>query len=259
MGTTSFDQNVAQQLLIAIQTWSSEVLNFAVVLAAIGTITMALLELVKALTLARLWFHKLMIARWVGRKRKRALEQLIILAAGGKAGASGWYNQPDDRLVTTLQAAANVALNYPLSYPDVYELLVSNPSAAVPQGHDDSDIWRDASKLATVPVPTDEHERAEFLALSRQGNEARLRLGNFVQRKIDALASRIDWTWSRLNQGVALIVGVIMTFIFLSQRAAAEQFDLPVRIMFAIVGGLIAPFAKDIVSALSGLGSPKKP
>jgi hypothetical protein len=251
--------NVAQQLLTAIQIWSSQVLNFAVVLAAIGTITMALLELVKALTLARLWFHKLMITRWVGDGREQALEQLLILAAGGTAGANGWYNQPDDRLLLTLEAAANIALNYPLCYPEIFSFLVNNPGTAVPEGLDDSDVWRNASRRTTAALPEDEHERAEFLALSREGNEARLRLGNFVQRKIDALASRIDWTWSRLNQGVALIVGAVITFIFLSRLTSAQQIELPARITCAILGGLIAPFAKDIVTALSELGSPKKP
>lgn len=243
---------VAQQLLVTIEVWSSQALGLAVVLAAIGTITMALLELLKAVTRARLFFHRFMIARWVGKDRTDILKELLVLVAGGTADAVGWYDQADDRLIASLEAAAVIALNYPLSYPLTYKFLVISAD-------DDSAAWEKASDLALQPLPEDANLRATSLATLQRGNEARLRLGNLVQRKIDVLSSRLEWTWSRLNQLAALLVGILMTLFFLSLRDnTAPAIDCVAKVICAILGGLIAPFAKDIVSALSGLGSSKK-
>lgn len=246
---------IAQQLLTSIQDWSSQVLGLAVVLAAIGTITMALLELLKAVACARPLFHRFMIARcWLGETRQPALGELLLLVAGGDAYAWNWYDQPADRLVASLQAAAVIALNYPASYQQAYDFLVSSDAATA-----DSEMWRKASQLTQRPLPDDANKRAEALASFQQANEARIRLGNLVQHKIDVLSSRLELFWSRSNQLAALIVGGMLTFYFLSLRVdTAPAIDGLVKVICAILGGLIAPFAKDIVSALSGLGSTKK-
>ncbi len=265
---------IAQQLLKAIQDWSSQVLGLAVVLAAIGTITMALLELLKAVTFARPFFHRFMIARcWVGGTGQPALDELLLLVAGGEAYAWSWYDQPADRLVASLQAAAVIALNYPASYPNAYEFLVSSdakspegasnstssPSPGLSAASADPEMWKQASQVTQRPLPDDANKRAEALASFQQANEARIRLGNLVQHKIDVLSSRLELFWSRSNQLAALIVGGMLTFYFLSLRVdTAPAIDGLVKVICAILGGLIAPFAKDIVSALSGLGSTKK-
>jgi len=54
---------------------------------------------------------------------------------------------------------------------------------------------------------------------------------------------------------IAVCTGATMTFLFLSQ--VSDVSNVFVRLIFSVVGGLIAPFAKDIVTALSGIGSRK--
>jgi hypothetical protein len=246
---------LADDMLAAIQAWSSQVLHFAVLLAAVGTITMAFLELLKALTRARLWFHKRVLERWID---DPALSQLLVLSAGSSEDVFGWYDQPDERLMATLQSAANVALNYPLAYPDLYAFLTAGSGradAGAERSEGDAETWRKASKIGSDPVPDDEAERATFLALSRQGTDARARLGNLAQRKLDSFASRIDYVWSRLNQSLAVIVGTVLFYWFISSSEAVHEAPGVARWGLAVLGGLVAPFAKDVVSALSGLGS----
>lgn len=57
-------------------------LNYALLLAAIGTLSMAFLELIKGLAAVRRRFHRRQLARWMPDPDTR--RELLVLAAGGE-------------------------------------------------------------------------------------------------------------------------------------------------------------------------------
>lgn len=71
-----------------IQGFSGRVLDYALVLAAVGTITMALVELLKAVTRGRLIFHWWMVGQWIGWNESVKIELLTLAVGDSKAARS---------------------------------------------------------------------------------------------------------------------------------------------------------------------------
>jgi hypothetical protein len=228
----------------------TKILDYALLLAAGGTITMALIELVKALSRGRLHFHRWMVERWVGHDAA-VLDDLLSLAIGGSDNASALYDQPTGKMLGQLQAAANLALDFPTVYPAFYDFLTAG--AATRDNVNDRATWKDFAQKMTLGVPTDSAAKAAFEQESRGGTQARARLGNLVTRKLDALQTKVEYVWARINQGVALIAGWWFFYYVLSQAAGMEAISQFTQVAISLFAGLIAPFAKDVVSALSGL------
>ena len=239
---SSFDLTT---LTKTIEGLSTRILDYALVLAAVGTIAMALIELVKALTFSRLLFHRLMIARWLGDDASLRSE-LLTLAAGGPANANALYDQPSEKLMAQVQAAANVALDFPMVYPRFYAFLTTGSAAAGAKS--DQEKWREFAPKLAQGVPADPGARATFEQESRDSTQARARLGNLVTRRLDAVQTRIDYVWARLNQILAVAAGALI--LSYSLPSTIPEFT---RFVMSVTGGLIAPFAKDVVNKLTGL------
>ena len=233
-----------------IQGVSNNILDYALLLAAGGTITMALIELVKALSRGRLHYHRWMVERWVGRDAA-VLEQLLSLAIGGSDNASALYDQPAGKMLGQLQAAANVALDFPAVYPAFYEFLTAR---ATTLGRvNDRDKWKNFAQRMIQGIPTDPTAKAAFEQESREGTQARARLGNLVTRQLDAFQTKVEYAWARINQGVALIAGWWFFYYVLSRTPGMERVPPLTQIVISLFAGLLAPFAKDVVTALTGL------
>ena len=228
---------------------SGRILDYALLLAAVGTITMALVELLKAVTRARLFFQRRMIAAWTG--GSGAVEsELLALAAGGPDSAASLYDQPSGKMMGQIQAAANVALDFPTVYPALYGFLTEGSSMV--GATSDRDRWKTfAARMSEAPPPAGERGAVDVDA--RASTQARARLGNLVTRRLDALQTRIDYRWARLNQTVAVIGGAALLFYALSTVSQSSQVPAFTRLLLALLGGLIAPFAKDVVNRLAGL------
>lgn len=229
---------------------SGRILDYALVLAAVGTITVALIELIKVVTRGRLLFHRSMIDRWIEGNDAVRLE-LLVLAAGGAENASALYDQPSEKMLGQIQAAANVALDFPQVYPDFYALLTRG--SATVDANADHERWRRFAPRMAQGIPTEPTAKAQFEADARDSTQARARLGNLVTRKLDALQTRIDYVWARLNQTVAVVCGALLLYVALPAVVNSSPVPATTRWLMAVIGGLIAPFAKDVVNKLSGL------
>lgn len=129
----------------------SPILGAAVFLAAVSTVAVAIVEFVKALTRARLFFHRWSVRKWTaGSDRsvvgllsdlpkwlvneafgsqavaQKVLGELLLLAAGGHDYDKALYDQPTEKMMAQIQAAANVALEFPNEYPSFYGFLTSS-------------------------------------------------------------------------------------------------------------------------------------
>lgn len=233
-----------------IQGFSGRVLDYALVLAAVGTITMALVELLKVVTRGRLIFHWWMVGRWIGWNESVKIE-LLTLAVGDLKSASALYDQPSEKMLGQIQAAANVALDFPTVYPSFYEFLTAG-SARV-ENLADHERWRRFAPRMAKGVPAEATLKAEFEAESRESTQARARLGNLVTRKLDAFQTKVEYRWARLNQIVAVVGGAAFLYYVLPVAVNARPVPVFTRLLAALIGGLVAPFAKDVVNALTGL------
>ncbi len=226
----------------ATQSIGSAILSYAVALAAVGTIVMALIELVKAIFPIRRGFNKQQTRRWIGDDAGRWRE-FIALTTGGYASLSALFDQPIEKLMAQVQAAANMAMDFPNRYPGLYTFLTRQPDAHHPE---DAARWHkhveSAKALAANQVPSDEE---------REAAKARARLQNLVARQLDAFQTETQYRWARYNQIASTVIGA--AFIMFVLVPVHDQLHIhPVFIPFlALIGGMTAPVAKDLVTALS--------
>ena len=110
--------NTTAQTAQVIQNIADNALEYALLLAAIGTIAMALIEVVKGVFSLRKKFHRRRVADWLG--DADCLNELLLLAAGSPQSADVLYDQPTERMMGQIQAAANLALDFPDQYQRVY-------------------------------------------------------------------------------------------------------------------------------------------
>lgn len=222
---------------------SSTILNYALVLAAVGTITMALLELVKSVLRARMFYHRMILHRWIHRVAAqdkdvdpdRVLDELLRLAVGGRNDANALYDQPTAKMLGMIQAATNVALEFPAVYTALYRFLTSGERG------DQTTWWSFVKRTKAPPKPG---------PATQEATRARARLGNLVARRLDAFQTRTEYWWARLNQVAATAAGAVFLLYVLNSQTVTDQLTV---VVLALFGGLVAPFAKDVVSALSGL------
>lgn len=230
--------------------FSGKVLDYALVLAAVGTVAMALVELLKALVRARLLFHRVMVERWI-RRDAPVRRELLALAVCGAENAAALYDQPSQKMLGQIQAAANVALDFPTVYPALYAFLTEG-SATVGTAAD-HDTWREFAPRLAQAAPAEGPSRLAFEAESRVCTQARARLGNLVTRRLDAFQTKVEYLWARGNQIVAVVGGALLLYYTLPVGTDARPVPAVTRLALAALGGLVAPFAKDVVNALTGL------
>ena len=69
-----------------------------------------------------------------------------------------------------------------------------------------------------------------------------------AQRRVDTLRIYTEWRWARLNQIAAIVLSAIQIYFF--QNFAVVEMGAKDQWFVAILGGLVAPFAKDLVTRL---------
>ena len=237
---------------VAVENLSGTILDYALLLAAIGTIAMALLELIKSVTYWRRHFHRRRIEHWLATAPEStvAQQQLMLLAAGGPGNANVLYDQTTAKLMGQIQAAANVALDFPSKYPAFYEFIAAIPEIReMRDDGDDAKIWRRFSVERMEGRPRKTSLADDMQA--RGAAQARARLGNLVSRKLDVLQNEIEFDWARLNQLWSVAGGgALLAWVLLNQKTPPSP---ELIVLLSLLGGLVAPFAKDVVSALTSL------
>jgi len=236
---------MANELLQAVKQWADSVGPYALVLASVATIVMALVELAKAVTNVRSYFHRQRVTDFLGGTAKG---ELVTLTTGGTAVEAALFNQPTDKMMGQLSAAAKLALDFPQSYPNLYEALTG-------KGNAEATAWADYVKALANPATTKDASGVVQLVdppedQQRQATRARAHIDQLVTRKLDAFQLRTEFVWARGNQ-IAAVAGAAA---FLACLLLPVWGKHPVTYVFmCITGGLISPVAKDVVTALSSL------
>lgn len=118
---------------------------------------------------ARRRFHEYEMRRWIGRKPYQSLFKALRVGGDAGAGSPQWeeflarvtggyatrravFDPPIERLMSQVQAATNMALDFPDRYPNFYEFLtadaarkVGTPGTATQAPLSDAELWRKAA------------------------------------------------------------------------------------------------------------------
>jgi hypothetical protein len=237
---------------------STTALIFAGALAIAGTLAMAILQVIKELTPVRRVYQRRWLERWFRQRAEKftveavkaelkdnlkkrlpvdaakAQATLVELATGGEANA--FYDLAIEQVVAQMNAAAQVALEYPQTH---FPLL-----AVLSQGAAIGDV---AQVVARAEAPT--RKTAEPATL-----DARNRVGHRIQRNLDgiqiALGSR--WRLWMLTVSIALTIAFVELAI-ITNVSNYNALTLMTGVALGIVGGYLAPVTRDVVAALQSL------
>ncbi len=227
--------------------------RFLLAFAAIGALTMAIIETIKELTPIRPWFQRRALRQWLGLPpasqtaagSKKAiaddatLEQLIDLATAGDAAAL--FALDTERLAGQLNAAATLALDYPKEYRSLLKRLA--PLAT------DTDMEA-LGKIETVNLEhVRQHDPKKFNELL--GGKARI--SHQVQRRIDAFQISTSFRWKWWLQLASFAISFVLAAIGLEFGDDTTGFNwatffgsLPV----AVAAGFLAPIARDLIAVI---------
>jgi hypothetical protein len=242
-------------------------LDYAVALAAVGALAMVVIEVAKMLLDVRTRFHA---RRWTtfmtnvasGDTLQVAFVQLVQLCTGvterdarnavtellakkkgalpllhtwQRSAAHAMFAQDTEGMMRTVQGAADVVLASPAAYKSLYLVLTSG---AIPE---DVEGWL---KATTEGMPSDPKE-------ARRLANALARLRQNVKQKLNSFQVYSSQRWASGNQLAANIVGAIVMALVL-KNLETDGFTLSWLSLFilSILGGVLSPVAKDLVSAL---------
>lgn len=149
------------------------------------------------------------------------------------------------KMMSQIQEAADAALNNPTRYGHWFQFLT--------RGCDRDDVarWREAMTAGAPLGIAGEAQRQELAEVY-----ARIRL--LMRRQLDSFQTITSYRWKEWNQLWAWAVGAVLLLLAQIIQAAQEGVAvyeltpsrLVIMVAFSLAGGILAPIAKDLVSAL---------
>lgn len=237
---------------------AANALSYSLLLAAIGTLSMAFIEMVKGVALIRRRFHRQQFTRWVADPDGR--REIIILATGNPRYQYVLFDQPLDRLMDQIQAAANLALEFPDRYPHAYAFFTQEDvetQAAMLKGNfpSDSQLWSDFATRTDRAGDTGAGDQNDTREIDlRVAQQVRMRLANVLARRLDIFQNRTHYLWARGNQAASIVTGALLTAYALTRASTPVRVEDYVALFcLSLLAGMLAPFAKDVVSAVGGI------
>jgi hypothetical protein len=255
------DPSAALHVRGAVEAFASNLLDYALALAAVGALSMALIELFKKLFDSRTKFHAKRWTAWMMKsgedalsadQRGEAYADLVQLCTGvtrseaqrsatGLVGASGslallhgWDPDPAHsmfslepaRMMGAIQDAGDMALAAPERHAALFKLFTAGAEQA------DVNAWLD--KKADVK------DKAEAFARLRQ----------LFKRKLDSFQLYTEQRWASYNQFASNVVGALIMAAALYSLRSELELGVASIALLSIFGGVLAPVAKDLVAAL---------
>ena len=223
---------------------------FVSAMAAVGVLSMAIIQTLKDMFPLRNWFQRAFLRQWLLQKfvvASRTSGQAPDLAAGHRdlvrlatAGdEKALYDIPVEQMCGQINAAMQVALDYPRQHVDLLRLVAADADSA--------DLERLVSAGEFAPQEGRPQEEID----------ARARITHHVQRAIDGFQISAGFRWKLYLQVAAFVTSFLITVIaithFSSESPGLNQ--LPAVLFVGVVGGFLAPVARDLMAALQKLRS----
>jgi hypothetical protein len=235
---------------------SGTALTFAGALAIAGTLAMAILQVIKELTPVRRGYQRRWLDRWFETRAEKftveavnagpnvilrdrlpvdaakAQLTLVELATGGEINA--FYDLTIEQVVAQMNAAAQIALEYPHTY---FPLLV-----VLSQGAEVEDVARVVTR---AEMGIREPDPAAL--------DARNRVGHRIQRNLDGIQIALGSRWRLWMQLTSICLTVAFVEVAIIANVKYDLLTLLVGVVLGIVGGYLAPVTRDVVAALQSL------
>lgn len=240
--------------------------SYLLAVAGLGTLTMALLQVIKDTTPVRRWFFISEMNRWFARHaqivavkksksdveaawpevdRGQAQKDLLTLAADGDRLA--FFSLDIEKLCGQWSAAAQIVADYPKRYPDLFrcltalaapadqELLLSIVPEVIP-----------AALEAQLPA---EHQVTRIGERQKFAN-ARTRVVHQIQRAIDSfqICATYRWQWHLHIASFCVSYALAVVALLLSDISAPGPL-----LVGAAIAGFLAPVARDLLAAVQAL------
>lgn len=243
-----------QSILSSIATLANgDLLGMFGKMAAIGAISMAIVQICKELTPLRTRWQRAWVVDWLHKYDNDPDEQVNIFAgrtgtsnntsladeladitAGGEAECL--YEQAGEELTQCVLRAAPILLDEPDRYPKLLNRLMWGVAPA------------DKAVLAAGPVrPIDANVYFD----------ARARALRRIERNLDGVALVLTSKWRFWMQSFAITATVIMIWISLAIAGQLSALNILLAVPVGVVGGYFAPITKDILSTLQQLALKK--
>ena len=236
-------QQLLGKLPALVDNVAGNILSYALILAAVATITMTFLEVIKSIFRIRFSFNRNQVKSWLS--DSESFNELLILTVTDIdiIDQEALFDQPIDKMMAQVQSAVNIAVDFPDTYIKLYQFFTNVPIGSEDE-RTDAQVWKEfitrSDGLDNLNPSKPDVQRA---------TRARARIDHFVSRKLDAFQTRSSYLWARKNQ----YYSVVASAVFLAGLLIYLRVPIIWAALLAIFGGMMAPFAKDIVSSLSGL------
>jgi hypothetical protein len=257
------------QVTQAITQFADFLLKYFVALAAVGALTMALIEAWKKVFDSKTKFNvqyvqdfiaddieakrtSIQIETDVEHEYSSTFAELVHLMCGIEVDKAHEVTQQNkDKLLTVfsleaanlmakIQDAVDTAIDDPKRYPNLFIFATSGARTA------DAAAWMELAYMAAVNIdPVKLKTRADLYT----------RLHQLAKRKLDRLQLQLTYRWTNLNQLSANLLGILILYctllwVYAPKQGAMDPGDYFLIFLVSTTGGILSPIAKDMVSWL---------
>jgi hypothetical protein len=266
--------------------------SYAVTLAAVGALTMALLEAYKKLFSVLGRFQQKALMQWLiqngdqgGKRRHYAVPEAARVAQKDEQQAYQWLQAYSELLhlttglrqdpVHAAQATFSRSVSAALFELDLAKMMrqvqeaadaaLNNPSqypalfAFLTRGCERNDVERWGESLTGASRRETNPDSPPLETRELADIYGRLRL--LVRRQLDSFQTVTAFRWREINQLWAIILGALLLFLAQALQfvtAASGDFSLwsfGKILVSSLLGGMLAPVAKDLVDGLARVKS----
>jgi hypothetical protein len=177
---------------------------------------------------------------------RRSMERDIDWTPWVISRGDALFALPLEKMMGQIQDAADHTMTSPDLNPHLYVFLTAGARI------DDITHWYTWAKEPPARSP-------ENASQAKQQADTFTRLRQFIRRRLDAFQVSTSYRWETGNQVASVVLGAALLFGSLLYLATPEDRQSPVAwlaLAFAsIIGGIMAPVAKDLVAALKKVRS----
>ncbi|NTW89079.1 MAG: hypothetical protein HGB26_08185 [Desulfobulbaceae bacterium] len=259
---------------IALENFSVFLMKYLTALAAVGALTMALIEAYKKVFDSRTMFQFNYIRGFIdddqeAQKTSREIteklnlnytfsdtfSELVHLMSGIEVAKARLIKDRDDEKLLTvfslevanmmgkIQDAVDAAIDNPIRYPNLFIFATSGADTG------DAAAWMELSHISSVNTDP---------AMAKTRSELYTRLHQLAKRKLDRLQLQLTYRWANLNQLYANGVGsviLLIALLWICRNVAMHAGDVLLIVLASTIGGILSPVAKDMISWLQKVKS----
>lgn len=248
---SSDNSKTLQKLNCQLDDSAEFVLGYAILLAGIGVLSMAIWEAIKKIFQLR---ERYFIREYFAWLEWDVGTRLLKLSTGhpppsersiwSPASHHGYsiFTLDLERLVAHLETSLELVLSSPTreDYEQIYRFFTKDLDSKV------SNAWVEQSSRAHTADSTPEQDKAIA--------DTYAEVHQWVERKLDSFQVQTKVRWVFINQRASWAIGTILLAGLLWSTYPPEDLaDFSRIVVLSILGGIVSPVAKDIVAAIQKL------